>query len=301
MKSPPRQTWSTPRSPTACSRWSITRSIVRCSWSIASGCSISPSRPPRSASCAQLLVVEVAWMVVDRAAGCVRDEHAVRRRYGRAPRRRVPREAWARSRITRARTSRSTSSRPRRREPAVLGCAVGDTGCAGSRSVDGHAHAELPERLGRPELVAERLDALRARASGRSGLRARPRRGRLPVRTWSDPRRRSRAPREANEVACPSASRSVPSGCRSSSTKIGHTCKPTPPASSSGSHVRAKTPAFSVPMLAVRELQQQVEVGVGDHDGIITSRPPSCSFSPSLTKPLPPFSLLDRHTNPMPD
>ena len=41
---------------------------------------------------------------------------------------------------------------------------------------------------------------------------------------------------------------------------------------------------FSVVDLAVRELEQQVDVGVSDHDGIITSRPPSCSFSPLIDK-----------------
>ncbi len=44
-----------------------------------------------------------------------------------------------------------------------------------------------------------------------------------------------------NEETWPSAWRSVASGWCISSTKIGHTWSPTPPASKSGSHVRAKT------------------------------------------------------------
>ena len=44
------------------------------------------------------------------------------------------------------------------RQPAVLGSAVGER-VAAVPGQPGHAHAELPERLGRPRLVAELLDA----------------------------------------------------------------------------------------------------------------------------------------------
>ena len=68
-------------------------------------------------------------------------------------------EACARSRITPSATSSSTSARPSRDRPAVLGRAVGERVAAVPRQ-PGHADPELPERLRRPGLVAELLDAL---------------------------------------------------------------------------------------------------------------------------------------------
>ena len=44
--------------------------------------------------------------------------------------------------------------------------------------------------------------------------------------------------------------------------KTGQTCRPTPPASSSGSHVSREHVRLAEPVLAVRELQQQIGVGV---------------------------------------
>ena len=186
---------------------------------------------------AQLLVGEVARRLVDGAAAGVRDadpalvrvealveDAAATRARGRGSRR-APRSAPAAH-------GRAARARPRRRRRRR-------TGCAGSTSVrPSAARAPRRDRRSRPRSRTARRP--RARASARSARRARPRRGR---RATARRARRSGLSRSAcwSAVTCRSASRSEPSGCSSRSTKTGQTCSPTPPASSSGSHVRAKT------------------------------------------------------------
>ena len=94
----------------------MTRAIVRFSWSIASGWSMTPRSPPASRKRAELVVAEVSRVVVDRAAGRMGAED-------RCPAARstisanAAGEACARSRMTPSETSSSTSARPSRESP----------------------------------------------------------------------------------------------------------------------------------------------------------------------------------------
>ena len=158
VKSLPRQTRSSPTSSTACSRWSTTRSSVR---------SIVPDRdrveheaeePARVRESAELVVREVAGVVVDGPAGGVRADHRGtagpgddlgerrRRRVGEVEDHAEPDE-------------RVDERAPEAGEATVLDGTVGERVAAVPRQ-PGHAHPELPERLGGPDLVAELLDAL---------------------------------------------------------------------------------------------------------------------------------------------
>ena len=159
VKSPPRQTRSTPITDTACSRWSITPSIVRRSGPIAIGWSISPKRPPASAQRAELVVVEVPRRVVDGPAAAVRAED---RRAGR------PLEQLGVDTARRVREVEHDAEldepvdqlAPEAREPAaVLGRAVGERVPAVPGEAR-HPDAERVEDVRGPGLDAEALDAL---------------------------------------------------------------------------------------------------------------------------------------------
>ena len=178
-------------------------------------------------------------MVVDGAAGGVRADHRSasdpREDLGERGRRRVG-EIEDHAELDEPVDERA----PEAGEPAVLGGAVG-VRVAAVPGEPRHAHAELPERLGGPELVRRTARRPRARASARSARPARPRRDRRQSRTWSDPVAvLAHGTEEARRLTERLAQRSL--GWRSSSTKTGQTCSPTPPASSSGSHVRANAP-----------------------------------------------------------
>ena len=194
--------------------------------------------PARVGERAELVVGQVARVVVDRAAGGVGADH--RRAVGPGDdlgerRRRGVGEVEDHPELDELVDERAAEAR----EPAVLGGAVGER-VAAVPGQPRHPHAELPERLGRPELVAELLDALERQhqpdplapldgveVGGRAHLQH-------PIGVLAH------GPEEAGRLAERLAQR--PSGWRSSSTKTGQTCRPTPPASSSGSHVRAKEP-----------------------------------------------------------
>ncbi len=159
MKSPPRQTWSSPDD--------LDRVLEVVDDAI--------ERPPLVADrermehqaeepvCVcerpELVVGQVARVIVDGAARGVRADHPRARRLARGSRRR---RAATRARgrgSPRARTSSSTSARPRRERPPSS-AAPSANGISAIPRQPGHAHAELPERLGGPGLVAELLDTL---------------------------------------------------------------------------------------------------------------------------------------------
>ena len=188
---------------------------------------------------AQLVVGQVARVVVDRPArrvgadhrstGGARDDLVERRRRGVGEVEDHPEP------------DELVDERPAEpREPAVLGGAVGERVAAVPRQPR-HAHAELPERLGRPRLVAELLDAFerehqpdplaaldRVEVGGASGP-ARPARGsRARHGAGTSP---GRAPRGA----CP---RAAARARRRPGTPAARRRRPR----ASGSHVRANEP-----------------------------------------------------------
>ena len=157
VQSPPRQTRSGPITSTACSRWSIARSIVRRSGSIAIGCSIRPKTPSRSASARSCSSVRLRGVsLTARQPACVTQ---TRPAYVSRHSSKSRGEACERSRITPSSAKRASSLRPSPREAAVVGSAVRER-VAPVPGQPGHPQAELPEEVGCRDLVAERLDAL---------------------------------------------------------------------------------------------------------------------------------------------
>ena len=228
-----------------------------------------PEQPACVGERSQLVVGEVARVVVERPAGGVRADHGRAVDPRRAPRRR------SRARRARGRGSRRAGrARPRARGRARRGHRPRRPrrrrGSAGSTSARPCA-CRAPRTSRRARSRSRTAPPPRARASARSGRPARPRRGRPrfgPGRAG----RVTRARRGARHVAWPSASRSDPSGWRSSSTKAGHTWR------RDASRLEQRQPgagerlALAEVELAVAELEEQIEVGVGDHGRSLRAR-----------------------------
>ena len=173
-------------------------------------------------------------------------------------------EACARSRITPSRTSSSTSARPEPREPAVLGGAVGE-GVAAVPRQPRHAHAELPERLGGPHLVAELLDALEREhqpdplaALDRVEVGCRPNLHN-PLGILAD------GTEQAGRLAERLAERAL--GLALELDEDRAHLQPDAAGLEQGQPRPGERARLAEAQLAVAELEQQVEVGVRDHAG----------------------------------
>ena len=155
---------------------------------------------------------------------------------------------------------------PRRRRPR--------TGCAGSTSARSSGR-RAPSRRPRATRRSRAPRRPRARGSARCGRRGG--RGRPPRLTCTTSSGCSRTARW-NAATCSSDFRSAASGMSSTSTYTGHTCRPTPPAL----QLRQPVLAERVGLLrAVRELEQQVEMGVDDQGASRRARVASRSSVPS--------------------
>ena len=173
-------------------------------------------------------------------------------------------EAWARSRITPS-SDELVDERPAQpREPAVLGSAVGERVAPVPRQPR-HAHPELPERLGRPRLVAELLDALEREhqpdplaALDRVEVGCRPDLHN-PLGALAD------GTEQAGRLAERLAERAL--GLPLELDEDRAHLQPDAAGLEQGEPRPGERARFAEAQLAVAELEQQVEVGVRDHAG----------------------------------
>ena len=241
VKSPPRQTRSTPITATACVEM-VDHAVDRPSLGPdRDGVRASGRGVRRVGERAQLAVVEVrgvSWTA----------RHAPWEQNSGAPAARsrisayAPRDALGKiedhAEPDEPVDELATEPRRARRPPRLAVC---ERDCDGSMS--GPPCGRRGPGRSRPASVsyAEAARRPRARGGGRSARRdSTTSRSAAVVTCTTRSAFSAHGPEQARRLS--SASRSAPSGWRSSSTKTGHTWSPTPPASSSGSHVRANAP-----------------------------------------------------------